>query len=92
MDSTVTQAENAELAGQITQQGLQRRKDQSLTGGDNAVGEENLQKDLGKEDVMRWRREIEKQYGLPEHAFNWYRVLQATVLCALGAVNKTTLR
>jgi len=58
-DDNVTHAENVEIRGKIKQGKLQRRLDDSLTGGDQAIGEEIMQKDLSNEDMEKYRADYE---------------------------------
>jgi len=73
-DDNVTHAQNVELRGKQKQSELQRRIDRSLTGGDQAVGEEALQRDLKNEDIEQWRRDFEREYGkVPEFDDPFFR-------------------
>ena len=71
-DDNVKHAENVELRARIKQGKLQKRLDRSLTGGDQAVGEEELQREVDVDDLVRWQREFEEKYGTPD--FDWEAV------------------
>ena len=51
----------------------QKQLDNSLTGGDQAIGEEKMQKDMSANDIDQIREEYESKYGKTEYVFQWSR-------------------
>jgi len=82
-DVTKSEAENEDLRNRLEQQKLQKGIDASLTGGDQAIGEERMQKDMTAEDIDNIRVEYEEKYGKATYVFDWSRVLTMGISGAL---------
>ena len=82
-DDNVRHAENVELEADIRQAKLRKKQDNSLTGGDQAVGEEDLQGEIGNDDIERFRQEYEQKYGKPDFIWDYSQVLHTGVACSL---------
>merc|ERR1712166_84539 len=75
--------EQKELKQELKVQKLAFKVDNSLTGGDQAIGEEILQQELSKDDIESYKAEHEAKYGKMTFAVNWGRVLASSISGAL---------
>lgn len=68
------------------------RDPESLTGGDRAVGEEELQKDLGMRDLTQYLQDYKRQYGDSEEAaIDWARISNVGLIGGLLGATFSTL-